>query len=751
MGMFDDLVPATSTAQKSSTGMFDDLVPTDTTDFGGGLPADASPAAYAAQSAQVASSDPTLAPVATPEAMSSVQALAVGEENNRRAALQGVSPYVEDMQPLGQVSAQDDGGGAYFKGVDGTEQEVNASQHMIFRHPGDGALTVYQRDPKFDETRLKSLGRFILPGLITGPVIGIARAVRAADAVTDASRATGAAMAAERVAQGANDLSAFNRAKVAPFGPAFSQGPVAGMAKQLSEVPLVGQPVRNALETSLTDTAGYAKDVAGRLGSADSAQSGGQAIEEAITRFKDARPADIVDDAATNLSDTQIKDVIAGPTRFTSLKTKQAALYERAWRLIPEDMQKGRAVEGVTRVMGNPQNTRAVIEGIVARNLRMTNQAQAAREGTDKVANPVQGGLLGRMIEAVRNPKWTANLQTLRDMRSEFRRLSSGMADTEKNTLKLSDLDRIQGAITRDMVFQLQRNATAYREAGGPDNIKTALGFERSIREFQRADQFTRLSHIRLEAIERLFKADNAEALAKNIMQATLSNGRGNIQMLHTLSRTLRPQEMGDVASFLVSEMGKPVGSARGITQELGFSVSSFLTKWNNMTPEAKQMLFGGSHSQAIDDLVRVVSRLANVEALANTSRSATNAMSVGGLLASGSALASGSWSAALVPGLTGYGAAQIFARPAYARWAVGYARLRAKMLAAPGGAVRATTKAATSPDRQLVAHINRLAEMARANPDLVPVLRNVAEENGIIIPERREKQEQVQDDAGQQ
>ncbi len=750
MGMFDDLLPAEQTAASPQSGMFDDLLPAATRDLGvGGLPTEASPIAYAAQSAQVAQTDQPMAPAA-PE-VSPVQSLIVAEENNRRAALQGVSPYIDEMQPLGQVSNQDDGGNTYFQGMDGVEQEVEVSKHLIFRNPETGAMTVYARDPKFDETRLKSLGRFILPGLVTGPVTGVARAAQAVEGATDVSRATGAALAAERATQAGLDASAFNRAQVLPFGPAFSQGPMAGTAKQLSEIPVIGAPVRNALETSLKDTAAYAKDVAGRFGDAASAQSGGQAVEEAITRFKDARPADIVDDVAKNLSDGQLSEIISAPTQASSLKTKQAALYERAWRLIPAEMQRGRAVEGVTRVMGNPQNTRTVIEDIVARNLRMTNQAQAAREGGDKVANPVQGGLLGRMIEAVRNPKWTANLQTLRDMRSEFRRLSSGMADTEKNTLKLSDLDRIQGAITRDMIVQLERNAVAYRELGGPENIKIARGFERSIKEFRRADQFTRLSSLRLETIERLFKADNAEALARNIMQATLSNGRGNIQMLHTLSRTLRPQEIGDVASFLISEMGKPVGSARGITQEIGFSVASFLTKWNTMTPEAKLMLFGGQHKQAVDDLVRVVSRLANVESLANTSRSATNAMSVGGLLASGSALASGSWMAALLPGLSGYGAAILFSRPSYVRWAVGYARLRAKMLSAPGGAVRGTTAAAAAPDRQMLARVNQLAALARSNPDLIPVLRNVADENGLVIPERREKNEQVEDDARQQ
>lgn len=697
----------------------------------------------------------------------------IAEENNRRAALQGVAPYVEDMKPIAPVVNQDDGGGLYYQGPDGREELVEPSKHLVFRNPGTGQLTVYERDPKFEESRIKSLGRFILPGLVTGPVTGPARALPAATtAAAAAPRPMGAVLAADRAAHISRDIQAFERGGVRPFGPAFSQGPVAGLSKQISEIPYVGAPVRNALEESLMGAAVFSGDVARGFGDVRTAREAGQVVEGGITRFRDARAADVVEEAIAALPNDRISGIITQPTRATSLKTKQAALYERAWRLIPQEMQRGRSVEGLTRVMGNPTNTRQVIEEIVQRNMRMTNQSAAARAGTDAAALPVQGGLLRQMIEAVRTPQWTANLQTLRDMRSEFRRLASGMSDTEKNTLRLSDLDRIQSAITKDMVTLLERNAAAYRLRANPTpeaiarfeqaygrgaarpiienptadavaDMRTARGFERAIKEFRRADQFTRLSALRLETIERLFNADNAEMLARNIMQATLSNARGNLQMLHTLSRTLRPEEMRQVSAFLISELGRPVGSARGISQEIDFSVSSFLTRWNNMTPEARSMLFGGEHAQAVDDLVRVVSRLANVEALANTSRSATNAISVGGLLATGSALMTGGWQAALLPGITGFGAAVLFSRPFYVRWVARYARLKANAL--QGGHM--ARRAASDPDKQVLAHINRLALMARDNPELIPVLRSISLENGI--GEGSEKQEQVEPDYG--
>jgi hypothetical protein len=603
---------------------------------------------------------------------------------------------------LGKAYQLDDGN-VYFDDPQGRPVQADKAKHVVLRDPQTNEQMVFARTPDTDQNMMLSLGQVLVPGLATSPIGGVGRG----------AGTTKAAQTANRLSEVEQDAAAFDRSGVRPFGPAFSTGPVAGIGKQITEMPFVGGPAREALEESLTGARDAARNVAGRYGSARDAREVGDVAQQGIERFKDARPADVLDDASRNLSDAQLSEAIAAPARATSLKAKMAALYERAWRRIPQVMQRGRAVEGQARVMGNPQNTRRVLDEIVTRNLRMTNQAQAAREGSDAVANPVRGGLLGRMIDAVRNPRWTANLQTLRDMRSEFRRLASGMSDTERNTLKLSDLQRIQGSITDDMIDLLQRNADAYRAAG--DNA-TALNFERAIREFRRADWFTRLSMERLETIERLFKADNAQSLFTNIKNAALAGGKGNEQLLATLQRTLRPEEMGEIAAGILHEMGRPVGSARGVTQKLEFSVNTFLTNWQNMSPRAKAILFDGPHRAALDDLVRVVSRLANVEALANNSRSFTNATGMTAITAAGAAFASGA-DAMLTAGA---GAAALgttsvlLSRPSYVKWVIGY--LKAKEAARnPQGAGR------------LSASLAQLGRMAKSDPALIPAFRALA------------------------
>lgn len=525
-------------------------------------------------------------------------------------------------------------------------------------------------------------------------------------------------IAVRRAAEATEDMGAAQRLGVDLPGIAFNEGPVASVGKQLSETPMIGTPVKRSIEAGVRGTASAAENVASRYGDATTAQQAGQIVEEGINRFRDARPMDIIDESARTLSDVHVSEIAAAPARMSSLKTKQAVLYERAWRNIPEEMRQGRSVEGNARVMQSPATTRGVLNDIVQRNARMTQQTgRNAVEGGALM--PVQGGLLGRMLDAVNNPRWTASLQTLRDMRSELRRLASGMADTEKNVLRHSDLERLQGAITQDMVALLQRNADAARQAG---DMQRATGFDRAIRQFQQADRFTALSMQRLESIERMFNAPNAEALYRNIAGAALNKGRGNLEALRTLRRTLRPEEMDQLASGIIRELGSPVGSARGVAQEMNFSVQSFTTRWQNMSPEARATLFTGPHRAALDDLARVSNRLANVEALANTSRSGTNAINLGGTMAAIGAVASGAvdtMTAGLATAGGGYALSTLLSRPEYTRWLVGYLRVRARMRSATDGRVP-----------EYAELVRRLGVMAGQDPDLEPIYEELSRGN---------------------
>jgi hypothetical protein len=535
--------------------------------------------------------------------------------------------------------------------------------------------------------------------------------------------------ATERAQSAASDLMSFENAEVPVFSPAFGSTMTQATAKGLSDTFGVGAPLQDALESSYRGVRDAAQRVAEGFGEARTAKEVGDAVGAGIERFKDWRSTDMVEDSVARLPDNRLSEIISAPTSSTSVKTKQGALYERAWRQIPEEMRAGRSVEGLTRVMGSPEQTRNVLSAIHDRHRRMTLQS-GTNAAPDAATRPIQGGgLLARMTDALMHPRWTANLQTLRDMRSEFRRLASGMADTEKNVLKHSDIDRVQSAITHDMIALLQRNADAYRQQGTTGALRTAEGFERSIREFRRADRFTRLSMERLDSVERLFKAESSEALARNITTAALAGGKGNTELLRSMHRILRPDELGEVAAGVLSEMGRPTGSARGLVQELGFSVESFTTRWNNMTPEARGLLFGHQHAKALNDLVAVSRRLANVESFANRSntfRSGGNALGIAATV--GTAVSGGFGGLAYLAGAVGstYGLSYLLSRPAYARWATRYLQLKA-----------ATDRGAKASARTaLVRHVGELAKAARNDPALASIIASVATQERIPLNE---------------
>lgn len=667
------------------------------------------------------------------------------------AALQGVNPNATSKyfpekpankpEFLGHVESHDWGPGYKLKDAPDAEPlRINPKTDFQARNPDTGRWAVYARNAQTNEGKLNSLSRLIAPGLATGPVSSSIRVVPEAVAAESSAALplssaappaavakglpsgavgtpVGAQVATQRARQASDDVESFDRLDVRKPAIAFMQGPAASVGKQLSETPWVGAPLKNALDDSLHGAAKAAERVAGLYGSASTPETAGSAIRQGLERFKDARPSDVVERAAAGYTPAQRSYIIKAPARETSLKTKQAALYEQAWSRIPAEMQQGRAVEGLPRVMGGMPETKRLLAEIQSRNLRMMNsQAPGAAQAAKPIAS---SGMVGRMIDAIMHPKWTGTLQTMRDIRSEFRRLASGMGDTEKNTMRLSDMERFQSAVTRDMVALMERNVAGYQAVQQHDKARQ---IQRAIVEFKRADRFTRGAMQRLETIERLFNAPSAESLYRNVAAAALSKGRGDLEKLRVLAKTLRGPEMDDLAAAVLRQLGEPVGSARGSVQEAGFSPGSFMTRWQNMMPEARALIFGHEHTQALNDLVRVADRLANVEALANTSRSATNLLNMSALTGGAAMLASGKIIPAAALAGTGFGASLLLSRPSYVRWVTKYAELRA---AALRGSVNSAAPA-------LAVHINRLGQLAQHDQALLPVFRDVAAENGI-------------------
>lgn len=523
------------------------------------------------------------------------------------------------------------------------------------------------------------------------------------------------------------DKAAMERLGVEPFGPALADEGMATVANQLSKVPLASHPLVSKIRTSVGQTRDAAEKVASGYGTATTDAQAGAVVQKGLERFRDARPQDIVETDFKRLPETPqsiayLEGIAADRAANTSFKTKAGALYELAWRGLPEDMRAGRSKVILPRFTGGLSKTKEVLMEIAGRNKSLLNQERIAKgkkaaevpEDASAVppdiALPVRGGLLGQAIKDIMTTR-NANrpLQAMRDLRSELRRLASGMGDTEKNTLKSADLDRIQSAITQDMVALLERNAVEYAKAG---DEATAASIRGSIKRFRQSDNFYRVGQQRIEKLDKLIDAKNPEAVGASLFKAATAKGKGDIEKLRAVQRTLKPEEWNDYVAGVIRHMGQPVASARGMAREQGFSVSSFLTAFQRMEPEARHVLFRSRASaelaQALDDLATTAGRMAEFEATANTSRSATNAIAMAAA-AGGAQQLIANWEAALLSIGGTYAVSKFLASPLYVRWLTRAVRIQGDPALKGGAAWRS--------------HVQQLAAMAEGDPEIGMVI----------------------------
>lgn len=527
-----------------------------------------------------------------------------------------------------------------------------------------------------------------------------------------------------------------------------------------------------------------------------------------------------------DLSDAELQSVIRAPSVQTSFMTRVEALYERAWRLLPNQFR----VDGSR----NPQM-------IPAANLR-TELGQIDQGILSQLSGQrVLGGDLARRLLNVH--AGNISISELRAIRTEIGRALGDTSILDKASLSRSQLKQLYGAASRDMengIIDLANRAYLHTRDGNNTSHITADMARRAdgaLRALKLADRYMRAGMERMERFQKVLRADTTEAAANAIISSAQGRGRGNMNMLRTALAVLRPderndiaalvldrmgmpratargitadagfdpsefvknlnaldptarellfrgqhmseisavieqahrwdrvrgllniqspediykavlaaatnkgpaatqrirevsavltaEEKGQVASVMIREMGEPVGSARGMVQDVGFSASSMTTNWAKMSDEAKRAFFDGPHRKALDDAVRIADRLSNDAALANTSRTLTNAQGIGTLSAGAAMLASGGagWELALGTLATMGAASILFSRASYARWTVQYAQLRAAALRAPPG------KAMPA----IAAHIERLAIMAKQDPKLMQFVERAAAENGVL------------------
>jgi hypothetical protein len=730
------------------------------------------------------------APRGSDESPSFFSQMLSSHQNALTGAQQGTNPNVYHgdgkylRKPLGFVTGEGKNGVLFYED-EGTTIPVNPKEHIVLTDPANGRLTVFERNAEWDEGATAGVSRVVSEGLLPNP-LGIGKASN----VALGSRNLGAYSAA-RAADAAEDLAAANRLNIPVPGVVFSTKPVRGLAKSLEETPLIGAPLHNSVTSAYQGMADAVDEIASGMSRVSSFDQAGHSLQTGLDRFRTAgirkieppvlenlgvpsmRPvasgamtttdaakraraaepiaptigADVVETsrgvkvpppapttvsrtAAEDLSKVELDRIIRAPSSQTSFAARQEALYQRAFNNLPDLYTSNGKVNAST--FGTP-NAAAAAE-------QMLRSEAAAR-----ISGGVLEGRFGPLVEALANKKVNFTLDSLRAARTEVGRALNSFGDYDAR-LDRTQLRTLYGSISKDLEMAMrdlanrailgtrQSNKAGESYFGGPNQQlvtpQQARDAVQALRDYRIADMYTRVGIRRMDNFMSILDANNPERAVQRLVQAALEGGKGNQQLVSTALGALRAPERNDVASLILRNMGKPVPSARGVAQETGFSPQSFTTRWNAMDQRSRDMLFGGEHARAINDLYRVANRIANIEALANVSRSGVNAVNMSGLVGLLMSLARGDVVLPAVVGAGGAAMSAILSSPLYARWATRYMQLKAEAIRSP-----------QQVNAALVAHINRLSQMASKDITLAPLLRAVEAENGVSQRDRRDRQ----------
>lgn len=206
----------------------------------------------------------------------------------------------------------------------------------------------------------------------------------------------------------------------------------------------------------------------------------------------------------------------------------------------------------------------------------------------------------------------TVPYQGMKELRT---RIGEKLADVGfgigDNSIARADLRRLYAALSQDMKEAVSNIPEA----------KSALN---------RANAYHAAGMSRIEALSRVIdKNGGPEA----VFNAATSGTKDGATTLRTVMQSLKPDEQKVLASTIVRRLGKATPGQQNAEGDQ-FSMSTFLTNWNKLSPQAKSNLFGRFGRGFSDDMDAVARMAANVrtgsKVFANPSGTATTGLQLG-------------------------------------------------------------------------------------------------------------------------
>jgi hypothetical protein len=241
----------------------------------------------------------------------------------------------------------------------------------------------------------------------------------------------------------------------------------------------------------------------------------------------------------------------------------------------------------------------------------LVNESRAAGGARDDVLKPI--------IDKARNIVKAQGMpfEDFRPLRTDIGRMTKARPQGMSESAQHDKLRALYGALTRDM-HELARQVGPHAE-----------------RALKVADRYTRFNLTVNQKLWQKLENTQANELAyRYAMQGAQHGG----SRLAALRRNFNPDEWDTVSATVFDQLGKAVPNARGAA-ELGgaakdFSLNTFLTNWEKLSPQARIVLFGGNRyaglTPAINDLVKSMSAAKDVGRMANTSGTARQLLTAG-------------------------------------------------------------------------------------------------------------------------
>lgn len=516
-----------------------------------------------------------------------------------------------------------------------------------------------------------------------------------------------------------NDLAAkvqaFDKAGVRPTMAAMGDGS-ARVAKGIAENPLAGIRTRSALQGSLADTSAAVDRTANAYGSPAARGAAGEAVQQGVqdfnARFTD-RAGALYDKAFAPINEAHAAAAAKARQDYSLAKVQTADEAQNAQAALNLDYRNrtaqalhaqtqaeidARRAADLKSAKGGQQATaEPVPKGYVYPADTVQPSPQPAKQAViapstttatlDRINSRGDSPALRNLFStpqvqtltaAMKNPA-SLSFQDLRDARTWVR--NAQRDDTLRQGVSQGDLQQLETSLTQD----INSNAEAI---AGP----------KAARALQQADQFYRLGSQRIQGSLQAFvgKGGNAsgESAYDLIQRAASDRGGADTARLTALKASLKPSEWGDVAASTIQRMAQGKGG--------DFSVNSFVTNADTLSPQGKDLLFGrGELRSELDNLVKVAKMQKGVEQAANHSNTAASAQGLGTV----AGLANPHTTIPTLGALGGMAVTgEILTNPAAVRW---LARV---------GKAQAVSPAATS------SAVGRLGSAAGSNSTLVPL-----------------------------